>query len=343
MAEPPREYLVESFDKVHGDHYEVRDPLGEGAAGFTFRGFDRRRSVEVCLKFYLNGKADRGADRDWRITSTIKHELVADTFSVEHFDYGGAEPAVVLVSRFIPGRNLERVLRSIEDEPEADRRPLLRTVVARLGVSLDSAVQVLHARGVGHGDLHGRNVIVSPADRNDDVIGGSPWRPVLIDFDNATFRRAPEDGEQARIEKDVRSIRRLLGSMTYGSAWHDELTGLLQECPTTRDEGFALGAALTFLDHVDNVDPSYFDEGTISVALRSLLAQRTAGAPYGAYLAEMIKRVAERVGCHDLYVAAHDAMKKRILEDRSYPGISVSMTQTDARFAATLKALIGQA
>ncbi len=261
---------------------------------------------------------------------------------MEHFDYGGAEPAVVLVSRFIPGRNLETVLRSIEDGPEADRRPLLRTVVARLGISLCSAVLVLHARGVGHGDLHGRNIIVSPADRNDDVIGGSPWRPVLIDFDNATFRRAPEDGEQARIEKDVRSIRRLLGAMTYGSAWHDELTGLLSGSALP----FAMQATRSALRSRSSTTSTtlirLFRRGHHQRRAPSLLAQRTAGVPYGAYLAGMIERVAERVGRHDLYAAVHDALKKRILEDRSYPGISVSMTQTDARFAATLKALIGE-
>lgn len=60
-------------------------------------------------------------------------------------------------------------------------------------------------------------------------------------------------------------------------------------------------------------------------------------------LACAVTRVAERVGRRDLYIAAHDGLKKRILEDRSYPSISVSMTRTDARFAATPRALIGQA
>lgn len=334
-----RDMLRERFVAAHGEHYTLQRELGEGASGFTFLANDERRRVPVCVKLYLDGRADPGAERDWRITSTIKHDQIADTFSVEHFDVGESAPAVAVVARFISGQNLETVLQRADALEGDQARAALNELVSRLAVGLSRAVLVLHDRGIGHGDLHERNVIVT-RDTRTDVFPGGGWTTVLIDFDNATFCRNPADGEQARMESDVRALRRLVKMMTHGLAWHDELAGLLDASTSVRDLGYGLGAALAFFENAENVNPAHFDEAHFSVTLRSLLAQRTTGVSYGAYFLEMLRRVAAEVGAERQFTDAHEKLRTRILTDPTYPSVSLSMETRDVVFENVLSSLI---
>ena len=336
---PSRETLRERFTATHGDHYTLRQELGVGASGFTFLAHDQRRRVPVCIKLYLDGQADPGAERDWRITSTIKHDQIADTFSVEHFDVGESAPAVAVVSRFITGQNLETVLQRAEALEGVQGRAALNEIVSRLAVRLCHAVLVLHDRGVGHGDLHERNIIVTQ-DARTDVFPRGGWSAVLIDFDNATFRRDPADGEQVRMESDVRALRRLVKMMTHGLEWHDEISGLLDASTSARDLGYGIGAALSFFGNADNVAPSHFDESHFNVTLRTLLAQRMTGVSYGAYLLEMIRRAALKVGTEPQFTAAQEKLHTRILTDPNYPAMSASMELRDAVFDRLVSGLI---
>jgi serine/threonine protein kinase len=150
--------LVGAFKKAHDEHYDVGRDLGEGAAGFTFLAHDKRRRVDVCVKLLKSGTASEGSRRDWKITSTIKHPMVGDTFTVEHFTIDGSgAPCAAIVSRYIEGKSLADFLDGL-GLLDLKHRVAAERDLAGLGVGLCNAVATIHAFNVGHGDLHERNV-----------------------------------------------------------------------------------------------------------------------------------------------------------------------------------------
>jgi serine/threonine protein kinase len=221
---------LNTFRQLYGTRYVLGARLGEGASGVTFLARDLLRSIDVCLKFFLNSSASAGAARDWYITSTMKHQSIADTFTIEALDRGDANH-VVVVSRYIPGAPLADVLNNFDASPETDQgeqRAALLTVLS----DVCGAVAACHESGHGHGDLHERNVIVTAR--------GVELGAVVIDFDNATIADAGAT-EAEHKAKDLRSLRRIAGMITYGWTWHDRLQELLDGHDTINAFTEALG------------------------------------------------------------------------------------------------------
>jgi serine/threonine protein kinase len=207
---------LELFRQRFGDRYAIAHKLGEGASGVTYVARDLRRGVDVCLKFFLSSFAPSGAARDWHITSTMKHPSIADTFTVEVVDPRNTDH-VVAVSRFISGVSLGDALANFENATE--HQPAMRKDLLNYAMNdVCEAVGACHARGFGHGDLHAQNVIVT---LRDDHLAA-----VLIDFDNATLGQV-SSSEGERMQKDIRSLRRLTGMITHGWKWHEALDDLL--------------------------------------------------------------------------------------------------------------------
>src|SRR5687767_10276488 len=122
MAMTP-ERLLADFIAALGNRYAIVRALGEGSYGRAFLARDAIRHVPVCVKLYHGGVAAPGADRDWHVTSTLKHAAIADTFTVEQFASLNAQ-CVAVVSRYIPGRNLERLFQRLEQAPQEQQASL---------------------------------------------------------------------------------------------------------------------------------------------------------------------------------------------------------------------------
>jgi hypothetical protein len=337
-----RETLQTAFLRAHGDHYAVDGQLGEGAAGYTLKVRDLRRRIYVCIKLLKSGAPGDGDLRDWYLTSTIKHPLVADTFTVEHFSVPGFKlPCVAIVSRFIEGRNFEDVV--LEGR---ELLPLLwqnaQDLLSGVAMSLCQAATAIHATGHGHGDLHERNVIVGrpSAAETAGVLGAPRWRPVVIDFDNQTFSTSGRRSEETLKQSDVRSLRKLIGMITYGSRWHQAIQDVLASCTTADDVGWAFGACQEAVHSFDCADPVQFDERHWTMCFRRQLRSATAGRSYAAAEKDLLGRVATEVGAVAAFDRAIEALKNRILTDRSYPNVEFTQEVRDAGVEEALEKLI---
>lgn len=319
--------ILAAFSRQHGDHYRVAEPLGEGGSGFTHRAHDLRRDIDVCLKFFLHGGAPSGARRDWRITSNLKHPLIADTFSVEHFViHGLSEPAVAVVSRLIPGDTLEAAIDKFRNLPTDQKCALHHGLVQQVGGDICSAVRDCHSDGHGHGDLSERNVMVSRDPKTHQS------RATIIDFDNATYKPELRDLQEGpRIEKDIRSLVRLVGILTFDSKWHDGVQSVLRSCTTAQSVGEALETALLIVRDVSGAASERFDRVHWNGIVSADAVTAMMGAEYRKATQELMRSAAAESNSTAVLESARSALLHRVQTDPNFPTVSMSMTTHSRR------------
>lgn len=342
MSEPNRQEIVDAFLREHGGHYALITPLGEGGYGFTYRARDERRQIDVCLKFFIGGIAPVGARRDWRVTSTLKHPLVCDTFTVEHFqaESDSQPPRVAVVSRFIAGQNLGEVVDRLRALPPEQHAPLQNVLVAEVGDDVCAAIRACHEAGHGHGDLSERNVMVGM--HGDSTRGsGRRFTATVIDFDNATYKPSLRDLEESKLmEKDVRSLARLIGIMTCDSRWHDGIQEVLRSCETARQAHESLHFLLRVSRGVSGEPPDAYSRPHWNDVLRTHLAASTVGGPHIGPTRGFIECVADDVGRRDDLESERAALIHRIQTDPNYPQMSVSMEMRHRHIEDAARSLV---
>ena len=214
----PMDSARSDFEREYGTRYEIIESLGAGDSGRTFRAYDRTRRIQVCVKLFHGGSAPRGATRDWHITSTLKHPAVNDTFTVEQFESGGVV-AHAVVSRFVAGWVFDNAVRRLDATPSEYLTALRMRLLHLPFHDICQGIAACHRLGFGHGDLHGRNIILRQQ--------GADLGAVVIDFDNATLGEPDVASEHEKKAKDIRSLRRLVGFVTDGWRWHHTMQALL--------------------------------------------------------------------------------------------------------------------
>ncbi|HXU63026.1 MAG TPA: protein kinase, partial [Polyangia bacterium] len=144
--------------------YQAQARLASGAQADTFTVVDRHDSAERVLKlFHAAGSASALAE--FRNLETLVHPSIVRVRDLGRTTDG----RLFLVTDKIAGSSLDR-LTAIADE-DARRRAL-----GRVAVDLATALALLHARGIVHGDVTPANVRLSDAGR------GEPLGAVLLDF-----------------------------------------------------------------------------------------------------------------------------------------------------------------
>jgi len=316
---PVQSAEVNAFLRHHGSHYQIRSILGKGASGTTYRGFDLRRGVPVCLKFYHQGSAPPGSRRDWFITSVLKEPSINDTFSVEHYEEAG-NTSVVVISRFQDGSNLHTVLDRLETETKAELKSAVQDQLLRkIGPPLCKAVAVCHDAGHGHGDLHERNVVVTASG------------PVVIDFGNASWGPPNAEataGEQSFMQADIRALRRLLGCLTYGSRWHDQIFRVLDSCETAAEMGEAIEQCLNCVIGLDIEDPARFDAAHFERLTKDHALLSFAGRKYGSRFRELIDDVARQMGATAVLAEVRAKLAARALAEGGILKMRGTLTAT---------------
>jgi len=256
--------------------YRLLHPVGEGGMGVVHLALapDQRAVAVKLLRDTVAGDPDarRRLAREVQTLLRVRHPRIAEVLDA---DMSGDPP--YLVTRFVPGRTLEDLVR--------DTGPLPPAHVVALGRALAEALQAIHAAGVVHRDVKPANVMVLDGE------------PVLIDFGIA------HAADQSRITLAglvMGTPGYLSPELVSGSAvtpatdwwgWGSTLAFAASGRPP-----FGSGPADAVLDRVHRGEPDLAGvEPALAAVLASALSVEPAWRPGAQALLEGLARVAPTV------------------------------------------------
>ena len=203
--------------EVFAGRYLIEQTLGAGGMGVVYRVLDQRLHRQAALKV-MNPDLSHDPtfrqrfEREAKAGAGFEHPNVV---TVHHYDEH--DGTLYLVTQYVPGRNLHRVL------DEAGPLSIERTVdvVRQLAAGLDAA----HRHGQVHRDVKPANVLLGQDEHGHDHV-------LLSDFGLAQVLDSGDDR--------LTSTGTMLGTATYGSP--EQFRG---EAATVRSDVYSL-ACVTF-------------------------------------------------------------------------------------------------
>src|SRR5215469_13655851 len=141
--------------------YRLLDKIGEGGMGMVYlaRDAEGRRVAVKVLGPAVTGDPN-ARQRLYREVETMRR--VHSRYVAEILDADVSGPSPYIVTRYVPGRTLDDVVRT--------EGPLRGPALTRLASGLAAAIAAIHAAGVVHRDLKPGNVMLCDG------------QPVVIDF-----------------------------------------------------------------------------------------------------------------------------------------------------------------
>jgi tRNA A-37 threonylcarbamoyl transferase component Bud32 len=135
--------------------YELRQPIGRGAAGTVWEAWDTSLTRRVAIKVVRPGDKD-DLEIDELLTRFRQEAQVAGRLShagvVQVYDYGEADGEAFIVMEFVDGETLKAVL------DRGGRMPLARAVEIMRGVL--TALDTCHRLSVVHRDIKPSNIML---------------------------------------------------------------------------------------------------------------------------------------------------------------------------------------
>ncbi len=160
-----------------GARYELLEPLGRGADGSLWRGWDLTTGADCVARLVqLDSTPGNGLSAAARWNQLIRTldavGRLAHPGLVAVDDIVADEGRWVLISRLVPGQSLEAKLASTGALPPAE--------AARIVAQVCDALAAAHEAGLAHGRVKPSNVLLEPADDGTVVDGTVNAR--LTDF-----------------------------------------------------------------------------------------------------------------------------------------------------------------
>jgi len=205
--------------------YEVEGLLGAGGIGRVYRAHDPRLTRPVAIKVLgdnIAGDSDqlRRFREEARAAASLNHPHICAVYEVEHDD--GVD---FIVMELVEGRPLSDAI---------PREGLPVSTAVRHGVQIADALAHAHARGIVHGDLKARNVMIADTGEAKIVDFGLARRLRSGDAVSATQTVAPIDtggisgtpaymapetlrGAEADTRSDIWALGVLLHEMLAGT------------------------------------------------------------------------------------------------------------------------------
>lgn len=140
------------------DRYELGAPLGRGAMGEVWDGYDQRLDRRVAVKLIRRDTLSDEADYDRFLKRFLREARIAA--KLEHpgvptvYDAGVQEGVAYLAMQLVTGHDLGDVI--------AERGPLPVPWVAAIGAQVCSVLAAAHAVSLVHRDLKPRNLMLCP-------------------------------------------------------------------------------------------------------------------------------------------------------------------------------------
>jgi serine/threonine-protein kinase len=245
-ADPPPQWA--EFQLAPGillsERYRIVAPLGRGGMGEVYRADDLALGVPVALKFLPDRVA---ADPSW--LARFRGE-VASARQVAHphvcrvYDIGESDGRAFLSMEFIPGDDLEAVLRRAGRVPVGVAIDLSRQVALGL--------QAVHEEGLIHRDLKPANVMLDGRGRAKLTDFGLAASAESVSGEHALagtlLYQAPEQlaGGTLSVRTDVYALGLLLyelltGRRSFAASNRDELLRLQREVPPAKPSELVAG------------------------------------------------------------------------------------------------------
>lgn len=292
-------------------HLELVKDLGVGGSRSAFAVKDNRRQTEVVLRVYHETLTETYLDRDWYLTSTLRHPNIAETFSVENFRSSDGQIHTVVLARFIPGKSLDKILDLFPAKSYSD--PVAIGVLDQLfddiAPDLCGAVEFLHKLSISHADIGPVNVVVTEAHNLFlDAYRGTflPERvvaPVLIDFDNVDENRQQFDNE-SEMRYDLNALKSLLCRLTAQSPWARQLHDIINKCSTVNHLHAAVDLLVRALGMVSRpIEQLFTTDLLVEVLKRVSLLVLGAGEP-GNLMLQLLRDVVSALGVQRNWDAA---------------------------------------
>jgi len=144
---------VVEIGRIVGGRYRLMELLGEGSFATVYRAHEIAQNRDVALKLLRPEFArnpDFMSDFRWqaRVAASLDHENIAAVY-----DFGTDAAGTYLVAEYVDGADLATLLE--RNGPVPPRR------AAEAAAEVGRALQAAHDRGLPHGDLQPRNVMVT--------------------------------------------------------------------------------------------------------------------------------------------------------------------------------------
>lgn len=155
------------------NRYQILSLLGEGGMGAVYKGHDVTLQRDVAIKVmhahFAQNKDFQGRFlQEARTAARMDHPGI-----VQVYDFGQDRSALYIVMKFIPGDNLEKMLRDLRLQDKWITLNESVLLIEQVAKALDYA----HRQGVLHRDIKPGNVMIEP-----EPTEGLPYRAVLTDL-----------------------------------------------------------------------------------------------------------------------------------------------------------------
>lgn len=155
------------------NRYQILNLLGEGGMGAVYRAHDTTLQRDVAIKVMHSNFARQPNFQERFLQEARTAARLDHPGIVQIYDFGSFRSQLYIVMKFIPGDNLEDMLRELHGQ---DRwLPLGEAVqlISQVALALDYA----HRQGVLHRDIKPGNIMLES-----EVSNGLPYRPVVTDL-----------------------------------------------------------------------------------------------------------------------------------------------------------------
>lgn len=155
------------------NRYKIVSLLGEGGMGAVFKARDVTLQRDVAIKI-MHAHFARLPNFQERFLQEARTAARMDHPSiVQVYDFGTDRSLLYIVMKFIPGDNLEKILRDLRTKKQWILLNEAIHLIQQIALALDYA----HEHGVLHRDLKPGNIMIEP-----EPSGKISYKPVLTDL-----------------------------------------------------------------------------------------------------------------------------------------------------------------
>lgn len=155
------------------NRYKITQLLGEGGMGAVFKAQDLTLQRDVAVKVMHPHFARQPNFRERFLQEARTAARMDHPGIMQVYDFGQDQEILYIIMEFIPGNNLQNLLRDMKSNGQWIRLDEAVNMLRQVALALDYA----HRQGVLHRDIKPANIMLKP-----DAVEGLPYRPVITDL-----------------------------------------------------------------------------------------------------------------------------------------------------------------